>query len=161
MGEWLIRGTAILAVACYAGRVMSELAGRNEERRARWLWALGCLAMSTHVLCAFHFQHAWSHAAAWEHTRQRTLELTGWNSGSGLYANYALTIVWLIDVLGWRTWLDWPRRYRGWYWTVQIFFAFLIVNATVVFGPKYWTPVAAGAAMFMGIACVRNCKRVA
>lgn len=146
MGDVLIRSTAILAVACYAGRVMVAAAGLRDERwqrRVRILWTMGASALAAHTICAFHFQHHWSHAAAWEHTRQRTLELTGWNSGGGLSANYATLAIWLLDVFGWQTALDWPRRHRGWFWFVQIALAFMMLNATAVFGPKYWLPAAA------------------
>lgn len=146
LGELLIRSTAILAVACYGWRVLIEMAGPSSDRwqvRARWCWTLGCLAMIAHVVCAFHVQHGWSHAAAWEHTRQRTLELTGWNTGGGIYANEAMTIIWVIDVVGWWRSLAWPLRHRAWFWVVQAFFAFMVVNATVVFGPGYWIVVGA------------------
>ena len=144
--EVLVRGSAILATICYAMRGLIDARGRNEEKPrqgARNIWSAGCGCLCFHVFSAFLLQHHWSHAAAWEHTRQRTLELTGFNSGDGLYANYAMTIIWLIDVTGWWTRLDWPRRFRVWYWAVQIFFAFMVVNATLVFGPWYWWIAAA------------------
>jgi hypothetical protein len=68
--------------------------------------------------------------------------LTGWNTGVGLYANYAMTATWLIDIIGWSVRLDWPARFRVWFWFVQTFFAFMMFNATAVFGPWYWRPVA-------------------
>ena len=144
MGEILIRGTAIMAVGCYSARMLMDLGGKTDDcqRAARWFWTVGCIGMIVHVACAFHFQHGWSHAAAWEHTRQRTLELTGWNSGAGLYFNEAMTVLWLVDVVGWWKILDWPRRQRVWFWIVQCVFAFMMVNATAVFGPGYWRVVA-------------------
>lgn len=144
IGPWLIRATAMLAVTCYALRFLVDLNGTpggQRDRLARNAWTAGALLLMIHVLCAFHFQHGWSHAAAWEHTRQRTLELTGWNFGGGLGANYAITALWLIDAAGWRTRLDWPLRHRRWFWFLQVSLAFMMINATVVFGPWYWTPI--------------------
>ena len=56
--------------------------------------------------------------------------------------------VWLFDAVGWNVSLDWPRRHRRWFWIVQAFFAFMLFNATAVFGPWYWRPTAVG---FVGI----------
>jgi hypothetical protein len=150
MDEGLIRGTAILAVTCYAARIIMDVAGlpsNRWRRRARVAWSLGGALLILHVVFAFQFRHAWSHAAAWEQTRQRTLELTGWETGAGVYANHAMTAVWLIDIIGWSVRLDWPQRYRGWYWFVQAFLAFMMFNATAVFGPWYWKFVVALFAM--------------
>jgi hypothetical protein len=108
------------------------------HRRARTIWIIGAAALLLHATAAFHFRHHWSHAAAWEHTREQTLALTGWNSGQGLYANYAMTVWWLVDAICWLGWSDWPRRHRGWYWATMLVFGFLLFNATVVFGPPYW-----------------------
>lgn len=144
IGTWLIRATAILAVAGYTLRFLADCSEPPSDwrlRHARRAWSAGALLLTIHVFCAFHFQHAWSHAAAWEHTRQRTLELTGWNFGGGLWANYAITALWLIDAAGWRTRLDWPLRHRRWFWFLQVALAFMMINATVVFGPWYWTPI--------------------
>jgi hypothetical protein len=159
MGDALIRSTAILAVAYYAGRVMMDVAGLRKERwqhRARLLWTIGASALAAHMICAFHFQHGWSHAAAWEHTRQRTLDLTGWNSGGGLYANYATTAIWLLDALGWWTALDWPRRQRLWYWIVQLTLAFVMLNATAVFGPAHWRAVVAAYAVVLAAIVIQR-----
>lgn len=144
LGELLLRLSAMLAVTGYAGRIAIGVAGWRDElwqRRARWWWTCGAVFLALHTACAFHVVHHWSYAAAWEHTRARTQEMTGWNSGFGLYINFALLAIWLLDALGWWVRLDWPRRHPVWFWTVQVFFAFILFNATAVFGPWYWTPV--------------------
>lgn len=108
----------MLAAACFAGRLFVDVVLPANERwqwRARWLWTIGGIALLAHAAAAFQFQHHWSHAAAWEHTRAQTLALTGWNSGHGLYANYAMTAWWLWDIVGWQRSLDWPQRHRVWY----------------------------------------------
>ena len=139
----LIRGTAQLVVACYVGRLCIDAAGRRDitsQRVARWLWTTGCLVFALHVAVAFHYQHGWSHAAAFEHVRLRTLRETGWDSGVGLYVNYAFGLLWLADTLLWWWRLDWPEK-RVPYWTVQSSFAFLMLQATAVFGAPFWMPV--------------------
>lgn len=139
----VIRWTARLFVACYVGRLCVDAAGRRDgasQRVARWLWTAGCGIFLLHVVAAFHFQHGWSHVAAFEHVRQRTLHDTGWDSGIGLYVNYAFGLLWLADTLLWWRRIDWSEK-RSSYWTVQIVFAFLLSQATAAFGPSFWMPI--------------------
>src|SRR5436190_1823389 len=68
---------------------------------ARRLWTLGCAALLVHVACAFHFHHAWSHAAAYEHTARATGAVVGWAWGGGLYVNYVFALLWSADALWW------------------------------------------------------------
>ena len=160
MGDFLIRSTAIIAVAGYAGRVLIDaagLTGARWQRRARVLWTIGGCALLIHAVCAFQFLHHWSHAAAWEYTRQRTVMLTGWDSGIGLGINYGMTAIWLVDILAWWRSLDWPRH-RLWYWSVQLLFAFLLFNATAVFGPWYWPPIV-GLSVVVAIAMMVIARR--
>ena len=143
LGDALIRWTARLFVVCYVGRLCVDAAGRRDaasQRVARWLWTTGCVIFVLHVMAAFHFQHNWSHAAAFEHVRQQTLHDTGWDSGIGLYINYAFGLLWLADTIRWWQRLDWSEK-RSSYWTVQIVFAFLMSQATAAFGPPYWMPI--------------------
>jgi hypothetical protein len=92
-----------------------------------------------HVLAAFAYFHAWSHDAAYRHTADATEAVVGFQWGGGLYVNYAFTIFWAADTILW--WLggtSFPYRSRTYFWTVHGVFAFMVVNATVVFGPPYW-----------------------
>jgi hypothetical protein len=98
-----------------------------------------------HLLCAFHFQHHWSHAAAYEHTAQQTAALVGLAWGGGIYVNHVFALVWGADVVWW--WCapqSYQTRSRWFEWTVQGFMAFIAFNATVVFG--------AGAVRWVGLA---------
>ena len=150
-GDAFIRGTARLFVACYVGRLCVDAAGRRDaapQRIARWLWTVGFVIFLLHVAAAFHFQHSWSHVAAFEHVRQRTLLDTGWNSGVGLYINYAFGMLWLVDVSLWWRQLDWSER-RLPYWIVQSLFAFLISQATAVFGSPFWMPICAAVVLLL------------
>jgi hypothetical protein len=55
-----------------------------------------------------------------------------------VWFNYAFTLLWLIDVG--RMWttpsrLTCPSRYD---WVVDAYLAFIVVDATLVFGPRWW-----------------------
>lgn len=141
-GELLIRWSARLAVACYGARVIFDVrpAGWNSSRAARLWWTIGCAIFLVHVAAAFHFHHHWNHAAAFDETAQRTAEMTGWNSGAGLYVNEAFLLLWLTDVALWWRNPSWPQNRRV-YCVVQSIFAFLMIQATAVFGPPLWKPV--------------------
>ena len=145
IGDLLIRWTARVGVACYAARLACDV-GRQQDVRtqksARWFWTLGCLSFLLHVIAAFHFEHHWNHAAAFESTAKRTAEMTGWNSGVGLYVNEALLLIWAADTFCWWRDLSWPRHRRI-YWFIQWTFAFLMFQATAVFGPPFWIPIVA------------------
>ena len=87
-----------------------------------------------------HCEHDWSHAAAYEHTTQQTKDIVGINWGGGLYFNYAMLVLWAADVgLQWRQsegQRHFVSRLNEW------FCAFMLLNATVVFGPWWWWLVA-------------------
>lgn len=129
-------------MVCYVARLVCDFSGNRSNSNpstARWWWTAGLMVFLVHVIAAFHFQHHWNHAAALEYTARRTQELTGWNTGVGLYVNEAFLGLWLLDACCWWYDLDWPRH-RWVYWTVQSIFAFLMFQATVVFGQWFWTP---------------------
>ena len=148
IGELLTRWTVRIAMACYLGRVTLDIAGQRSETAAKWkrgLWTVGCVWFLIHVACAFEFYHDWSHAAAYEHTANQTAAVTGWHWGGGLWINYAFSFVWILDCSAW--WRTDPTTYpkRRWlYILTQSTFAFLVFNATVVFGPRGWIAIAVG-----------------
>jgi hypothetical protein len=146
-GNLLVRGTAQIAVGCYLARVLLDAGGWGSDgwnKRKRLLWTAGAFALMLHIAGAFHFVHDWSHADAVRQTAKQTEQLTGWAWGGGVSINYAFAGFWLWDVIAWwRTGLDYPNRQPWRYWITQAVFAFLIFNATVVFGPRYWLFVGA------------------
>jgi hypothetical protein len=82
---------------------------------------------------------------AYRHTAERTDAVTGWNWGGGLYVNFAVAALWLTDVgVLWRRGASGIVPPRIWSWGVQAVLAFVVLNATVVFGPRGWWCVAAG-----------------
>src|SRR5207244_1221257 len=96
-------------------------------------WGLVCFLV--HVAAAFHYDHHWSHAEAFEHTRQVS------GVGEGIYFSYLFALVWSADATYWwllpanfatrSNWID--RLLHG-------FMLFMVVNGTVVFasGPIRW-----------------------
>ena len=145
-GELFTRGLAQLAVACYLVRVVLDLWDSRSLNIARWtrrVWTLGSVALWLHIACAFHFLHDWSHAEAVRRTAEQTRELTGWEWGGGVYINYAFAGFWLLDVLWWwRVGLEPDSQSPARFWAIHAVFAFMMVNATVVFGPSYWRSLA-------------------
>lgn len=145
LGEALIRWSIRLAVACYLIRVCLDFrlgrrcySGRR-AKKARWFWTLACVLYVFHVACAFGFRHHWSHAAAYGHTAEQTAAVTGIHWGGGLYFNYAFTAFWLADTVAWwQRGADSPYRSSSYFWTLHSVFAFMMVNATIVFGPPFW-----------------------
>ncbi len=154
-GEWLTRGSAIVALACYAfslGLRMSARGRHSRLVRARVICTIGCGIFLAHVMVAFQLVHHWSHAAAYEATARETFEVVGWNWGGGLFANYAFTAVWLIDVLWWWRGLEsYEARSRWIDWVLYGFLAFMAFNATVVFGegPARWFGMVATIALLI------------
>jgi hypothetical protein len=149
VGEKLTRNTIRLSLGWYtiALLVMMQLqpdewsAATRRGRIARWCWTWGLLCFLIHLAMAFHFYHHWSHANAFEHTRQ-----VG-GIGEGIYMSYLFTWVWVA--------------YAGWWWfrpdgfaakplwvdrTLHAFMLFIVLNGTVVFeqGAIRW----AGLVMF-------------
>lgn len=154
----IIRWTARLAVACYAGRLFCDASGKGHvtaQQTGRWFWTIGCVLYLLHVIAAFHFLHGWSHAAAFEHVRRRTLHDIGWDSGIGIYINEGFTILWVIDTCLWWRRLEWPER-RLPYWIVQTSFAFLMFQSTAVFGPRFWIPIASVLVLSLAVIHLRQ-----
>ena len=141
-GEFLTRWTVRLAVACYLTRVgveVSVTADRRSKRLGRWCWTAGCLLFLAHVVCAFTYFHNWSHRIAYEYTAEQTRESVGWDWGGGLYFNYLFTVLWTTDTIMW--WCAAERHQRvpaGVFWPMHVFGAFMMFNATIVFGPPFW-----------------------
>jgi hypothetical protein len=138
-GTLLILWTARIAFLLYAVALACWLIGK--PRDARLAWTAGMFVFLSHVAAAFHFQHHWSHAAAYEETARQTAALFGIRSGSGLYLNYVFTAIWALDVI----WL-WTHAQRERWITIAVnaFMAFMFFNATVIFvsGSVRWLGIA-------------------
>jgi hypothetical protein len=160
MGDDLTHWTVRLALAAYVASVALLLvapSSRSAKSVARWCWTLACLACVAHVVCAFHFQHGWSHAAAYDHVAERTFAVIGWNWGGGLYINYAFLLLWLADAGWW--WLSpgsYAARPRTLHLLVHGFVLFIVFNATVVFG-EGWVRVY-GTAGLLALLAAASCR---
>jgi hypothetical protein len=147
-GDSLTRNTIRLSLAWYAVALvlMIRLRGAKDWRAttplgktARWCWTWACLTFIVHVALAFHYFHHWSHADAFEHTR----EVSG--LGEGLYISYLFTLLWIADAIAW--WLA-----PAWYtsrsrWIDRLlhgFMLFIVFNGTVIYeqGPIRWVAAA-------------------
>ena len=159
IGEQVVEWTARGAVVCYVARLAADASlapGARRTRIVRGVWTAGCVIFVLHVAAAFHFVHGWSHQSAFEHTAGATAAVTGLDWGGGLYFNYAFTAIWVADAA--RMWLTGrPDRTAWWIWSVHAFFGFMVVNATVVFGPDYWRWVAP--AVIAGLVILRAWPR--
>jgi hypothetical protein len=138
-GQILTAATIWIAILAYGtGSAIFALS----ENRPRWhslarlVWTVACLALLAHIASAFHFFHQWSHDAAYRDTARQTEEMFGFNSGVGIYFNYALLTLWILDVCWW--WIKGLEAYRRRPWLLvaawHTFLIFMFFNATVVFG---------------------------
>lgn len=155
----LVASTAVAAVGGYAVRVLIDVVGLGSNpaadadqetttpetrtpRSLKWkriAWTFGFVACVCHVLMAFAFHHHWSHSAALEHTAKQTAAVTGIDWGGGVYFNYIFLAGWGFDVgLAWFR-SDWWQNAKRYQFAMHVTFAFMMFNATVVFGPVHWT----------------------
>jgi hypothetical protein len=141
-GQILTAATIWIAILAYGtGSAIFALS----ENRPRWhslarlVWTIACLALLAHIASAFHFFHQWSHDAAYRDTARQTEEMFGFNSGVGIYFNYALLTLWILDVCWW--WIKGLEAYRRRPWLLvaawHTFLIFMFFNATVVFGSGF------------------------
>ncbi|MEO1997941.1 MAG: hypothetical protein ABGZ17_21995 [Planctomycetaceae bacterium] len=157
---WCVRGS----VACYLGYVACDLTGLQTRWSVRWrrcLWSLGAVLLLVHILLAFTYFHDGSHARAVRETARQTAHVTGVSWGGGVYLNEAFVIYWLLDAS--LMWVPGRQRHgtqprpmtgerladrslrkdqsstaRFWYLLRHGVSAFMMFNATVVFGPPFW-----------------------
>ena len=136
-GHDVILWTVRVSVAFYAISVWLAFSDRHTTSRVasafRFCWTASWLWCVIHVLCAFHFQHHWDHTAALKHTSEMTHRVVGIHWSGGLYINYVFLTVWAADIV---------RLFRhpavGSSRLIQWVAAFMMFNATVVFGPRWW-----------------------
>ena len=151
--DLLVRGSAWLSFAFYLLTLIGWTR-RVQPRLLRWLWTLAWGVFVIHVCLAFHLVHHWSHDAAWEATRVQG------GVGAGIYFNYLVLFVWLLDVAWW--WL-WPQRYltqnRWISGLIQGFLAFMWFNATVIFAHDYLWIMGALGFVILGVSLVRASGR--
>jgi len=141
--ESFVRWTVRLSVVCYLFFCLLKLApgsssGFTSSKRLLGTWTLGLIFFLLHFVSSMSFAHDWSHEDAVTHTAEQTEAMTGWNWGGGIYFNYLFALIWLFDVVMWyKTGPSWLEN-RIYQIGLHSFFAFIVFNATIVFGPRYW-----------------------
>jgi hypothetical protein len=92
-------------------------------------WMLGAVVQLLHVAVALDRVHHWSLASAYRETERQA------GVGAGVVVNFLFVLVWLADAV-WLTAfpIRYGRRPGGFGWSVHGFLAFVLFNATVVYG---------------------------
>ena len=145
--EIIVRWSVRLSVFCYLIFCLSKSPAdltdeSSQSKRILWIWTLGLIFFLIHFVASMGFAHQWSHQTAYESTADQTQAVTGWHWGGGIYFNYLFTLVWFFDVaMWWKQGPDWLNN-RAYQICLHSFFAFIVFNATVVFGPRFWWLVA-------------------
>ena len=144
-GEFLTRATIWITIVAYTAGSVAFATARGRLRwdsATRVLWTIAVISLIGHFISAYQFYHHWSHESAYVDTARQTDEVIGLNWGGGLFINYALLIIWTIDVSWW--WLRGLNSYRARPWPLVAawhgFLIFILFNAMVVFknGPTRW-----------------------
>ena len=135
LGRNLILWTVRLSVALYCVAVWRYLFVRPRktvDTMYTKVWSAAWLACVVHVVCAYHFEHHWNQAAALKHTAEMTERVVGIHWAGGLYVNYVFLAVWGIDAVR----AVWGHKLTT--ISMHLTAAFMMLNATVVFGPRWW-----------------------
>lgn len=141
LGFCLIRLTICLAVAAWLLRVFVEASGRSfsaRDRLIRWSWLIGALACVAHVVVAMGVGHCWSLANAMRHTAMETRRVIGVELPWSVFVNFAFVAWWQIDAV--REFRS--RRIRPLGAVRHGVWLLMMLNGTVVFGPRYWLWIA-------------------
>lgn len=105
-------------------------------RLTRLCWTLAAAMLVVHIVFAFGLAHGWSHDAAVRHVA------AAGGFGWGIVVNDLFAAVWLADAAWWwATPSGYAHRPRRFGCAVHGFLAFVVCNATVVFGPPDWRVV--------------------
>jgi hypothetical protein len=135
-GDDLVRFSVRLALLYYGLAASLILLARNWEwsppvgrvRLARWFWFAAYCTYLIHLAMAMHYYHHWSHADAFEHTR----DVAG--VGEGIYISHLFTLFWGLDLA---YWLISPEDYAArsaWIGRIlHAFMIFIIFNGTVIY----------------------------
>ena len=156
LGWWLIRLTIWLAVAAWLLRVFVEASGRTfatRDRLIRWSWLIGALACVAHVIAAMGFGHCWSLANAMRFTAMETRRVFDVELPWSVFVNFAFVAWWLFDTV--REFQSPEVRRLG--EVRHGLLLLMMLNGTVVFGPRHWTWIAMSCVVtFVGIVALRK-----
>ena len=155
LGWWLIRLTIWVTVVAWLLRVFIEASGRSfamRDRVIRWTWLIGALACVAHVIAAMGFGHCWSLANAMRHTAMETRRVFNVELPWSVFVNFAFVGLWLVDAVREFRSRELPSLgpVRHGIWLT------MMVNGTVVFGPRYWTWIAIVCVAAFAVTMVRR-----
>ncbi|MDB5390062.1 MAG: hypothetical protein JWM11_5708 [Planctomycetaceae bacterium] len=131
----IARWTAWPSLLCYALAVGMRIGPRPGDWKA-WserIWLTGWLMLVFHIFVAMGAVHHWSLAEATRHTATQTQAAVGLNWGGGVWFNFATVAVWAWTLLPSRKRTLNPSRLNS---LAQWYLAFMMFNATVVFGTR-------------------------
>ncbi|HEY1067536.1 MAG TPA: hypothetical protein VGE52_15545 [Pirellulales bacterium] len=163
------------AVACYVDALRLDLLGRQGEYEslARRRWLIGAMLAVIHVVAAFLLVHHGRLEHAYETTGARTaaaLAAWGFNANAeaasdgriGVWMNFLFVAVWLVDA-GFRSGAPqaWRARPRWLAAAVHAYLAFIVFNATAVFGSPAMRVAAWLALVVLLVAWRRGVQRLA
>jgi hypothetical protein len=130
---WTVRASVALYVVAGWRYLFIVRKSSHVDPCYRWCWLCSWLMCVIHVSCAYHFEHRWSQSTALAHTAAMTDRVVGINWGGGLYVNYVFLCYWGFDAV---RLLTNPNRSSS--VLIHSVAAFMMFNATVVFGPAWW-----------------------
>ncbi len=163
LGQDIMIWSVRLAVVCYLLRLVGLvrcLPDRQPTTFQLTAWLLGCGLYILHVAMAFEVVHGWSHGAAVSHTAEETFRVTGIRRGEGVWVNYLFTLVWIIDCVRLaNAKLQSKPTSLAIDVAIQLFFAFIVFNATVVFGPAIYRYLALPIGIGFAIAALAHKHR--
>jgi hypothetical protein len=135
-GDDLVRFSVRLALLYYGLAASLILLARNWEwsppvgrvRLARWFWLAAYCTYLIHLAMAMHYYHHWSHADAFQHTR----DVAG--IGEGIYISHLFTLFWGLDLAYWLISPDDYAARSPWIGRIlHAFMIFIIFNGTVIY----------------------------
>lgn len=152
VADALTRNTVRLSLAWYAAALFMMMRMQRDDwavstrlgQLARWCWTWGVVVFLVHLAMAFHYFHGWSHAHAFETTRQAS------GVGEGVFVSYFFTLWWTSDAAVWWAAPRWYADRPAWIGrTLHLFMLFIVFNGMVVFesGPIRW----AGVVLFIAL----------
>jgi hypothetical protein len=146
--------TEVAVYGAVAGAIIAWAASEVTQGAARRVsWSVAAALMLVHSVAAFGTIYGWSHEVAVAATARQTRELTGFDSASGIYVNYAFLVVWLTDAAWWWqspgtyvTRARWMSRFvHGFVW-------FMFLNGAVIFADGWMRTIGAIAVLTVPVA---------
>ncbi len=130
---------AWMALFMYGWAVVRLAVETLPSPRPQLLWTIGCVFYIVHVVSAFDVFFQWSHTKAYEETALRSMAVTGYRAGWGIWLNYLFGVVWLVDTVWW--YFAGDERYRKRnalsFWLLHGFILFMMFNGAFVFVERW------------------------